>query len=197
MAPMPAPTSAPLPDEQLSPPPGLVQLFLGFLSVAVVAFGGVLPIARRALVERYRWISADEFTELMGLAQFLPGPNIVNLAVVVGGRFQGPLGSVVAFLGLTVVPAGIVVAASAVFTRYADITAVSDMLAGLAAAAAGMVIAMAARMAEPLWRRPRPHAIFIALATFAAMALLRMPMLLVMGTLVPLALALSWWAHRR
>jgi len=183
--------------EALAPPPGLVQLFIGFLSVAVVAFGGVLPIARRALVERYRWITSDEFTELMGLAHFLPGPNIVNLAVVVGGRFRGPLGSVAAFLGLTLVPASIVVTASVIFTRYAEVGVVSDMLAGLAAAAAGMVIAMAARMAEPLWRRPRPHAILTALAAFIAMTLLKMPMLLVMATLVPIALALSWWAHRR
>ncbi|MBB3770771.1 chromate transporter [Angulomicrobium tetraedrale] len=179
------------------PPPGLAQLFLGFLSVTVVAFGGVLPIARRALVERYRWVTPEEFTELIGLAQFLPGPNIVNLAVVVGGRFQGPLGALAAFLGLTLVPAVGVVLVSVVFTRYGDIGAVSSMLAGLAAAAAGLVIAMAARMAEPLWRHPRLHSSAIAIAAFLAMTLVSLPLAQVMAVLLPAALALSWWAHRR
>src|SRR5690349_6991365 len=112
----PAPTDSPS-----APDPGLLELFVGFLSVAMVAFGGVLPIARRALVERYRWLTPDEFTEVIGLAQFLPGPNIVNLSVVVGARFRGVPGAIAAVLGLTVVPAVGVVLAGVVFTRYADI----------------------------------------------------------------------------
>jgi len=187
-----------LPVEQpLNPPPGLTQLFLGFLSVAVVAFGGVLPIARRALVERLRWITPDEFTELVGLSQFLPGPNIINLSVVVGARFRGPAGAVAAFLGLTLVPAIGVIGAGVLFSRYADVRAISDMLAGMAAAAAGLLIAMGVRMAEPLWRQPRAHAILVAIAAFVAIAVLRLPLPIVMVILAPISVALSWWAHRR
>ncbi|MCS0494918.1 chromate transporter [Ancylobacter mangrovi] len=188
---------SPSPIEPLSPPPGLVQLFVGFLSVAVIAFGGVLPIARRALVERYRWITPDEFTELIGLAQFLPGPNIINLAIVVGGRFCGPAGSVVAFLGLVLVPGTGVVLASILFSHYADVQAVSDMLAGLAAAAAGLVLAMGVRMAEPIYRRPRVHTIAIAAAAFIAIAVLGLSLPVVMLTLGVISIALSWWVERR
>lgn len=185
------------PDSPSAPDPGLLELFVGFLSVAMVAFGGVLPIARRALVERYRWLTPDEFTEVIGLAQFLPGPNIVNLSVVVGARFRGVPGAIVAVLGLTVVPAVGVVLAGVVFTRYADIGAVSSMLAGLAAAAAGLIIAMGLRMAEPLWRRPRVHATLVALAAFVGVAVLQWSLPMVILALAPVSIGLSWWAERR
>lgn len=183
-------------DQGLRPPPGLVELFVGFLSVAVVAFGGVLPIARRAVVERYRWVTPEEFTELVGLSQFLPGPNIINLSIVLGGRFRGPAGAFAAFMGLTAVPAVVVVGVSVVFSHYADITAVSDALAGLAAAAAGLIISMGLRMAEPLWRRPTFHGIVIALAAFACIVLFGLPLPTVMLTLAPASVALAWWAMR-
>lgn len=179
------------------PDPGCAALFLGFLSVAVIAFGGVLPIARRALVERHRWLTADEFTELVGLSQFLPGPNIINLSVIVGARFRGVPGAISAFLGLTAVPAIGVVLAGMLFTRYADVAAVADMLAGLAAAAAGLVLAMAARMAEPLWRRPRPHAILIAVLALAGILATPLSLPVLMLVLAPLSILLSWWAERR
>ncbi len=92
-----AQSKPPQPDR---PDPGLAELFVGFLSIGVVAFGGVLPITRRAMVERYKWINEEEFIELLSLSQFLPGPNITNFAVVLGSRFRGPAGSVSAVLGL-------------------------------------------------------------------------------------------------
>ncbi|WAC28180.1 chromate transporter [Ancylobacter sp. SL191] len=190
-------TDAAPPGVPARPSPSCAALFLGFLSVAVVAFGGVLPIARRALVERHGWLTADEFTELVGLSQFLPGPNIINLSVIVGARFRGVPGAISAFLGLTAVPAVGVVLAGMAFTRYADIGAVSDMLAGLAAAAAGLVLAMAARMAEPLWRRPRPHTVLIALLAFIGIVATPLSLPVMMLVLAPLSILLSWWAERR
>lgn len=190
------PLPPPSPDEGLRPAPGLVELFLGFLSVAVIAFGGVLPIVRRAVVERYRWITPDEFTELVSFAQFLPGPNIINFSIVLGRRFRGPAGAAAACLGLTLVPAIGVVIAGAVFNHYADISAVPDMLAGLAAAAAGLVIAMAGRMAEPLWRHPSFRRTGIAIAAFIAIAIFGLSLPLVMLVLAPVSMALAWWALR-
>lgn len=185
------------PAVPLRPNPSCGALFLGFLSVTVIAFGGVLPIARRALVERHGWLTADEFTELVGLSQFLPGPNIVNLSVIVGARFRGVPGAISAFLGLTAAPAVGVVLAGMLFTRYADVGAVSDMLAGLAAAAAGLVLAMAARMAEPIWRRPRPHTILIAVLAFVGIVATPVSLPVLMLTLGPVSILLSWWAERR
>lgn len=176
------------------PPPGLGEIFFGFLSIAIVAFGGVLPIARRAVVERYRWITSEEFTELVGLAQFLPGPNIVNFSVVLGGRFRGPAGAVAAFLGLTAVPMIIVIGLSWVFTRYAEIGAVANVLSGLAAAAAGLVIAMAGRMAAPIWRHPTVRGVAVVLVAFVAIALFGLSLPMVMLALAPVSVALAWRA---
>lgn len=187
------------PPDITSPPetrprPGLAELFVGFLSIGVVAFGGVLPISRRALVERYKWITPEEFTELLAFAQFLPGPNITNLAVVLGSRFRGPAGSVSAVLGLTLVPAIMVIILGIVFTHYADVQALRGVVAGMAAAAAGLVISMVVRIAEPMWRRPTWRTWGIAGAGFAAVVVLGMPLVWVMLVLIPLSVALAWRA---
>src|SRR5262245_13561492 len=88
--------------------PSLAELFIGFMVVAVSAFGGVLPFARRMVVEQRRWLTGREFTNLLALGQFLPGPNIVNVSVCIGQRFHGWRGSVVAVLGMLAAPTAVV-----------------------------------------------------------------------------------------
>ncbi|GAA5241235.1 hypothetical protein BMMON2_40570 [Burkholderia mallei] len=78
----------------------VADLFAGFLGLGLISFGGALPFARRALVEERRWLSADEFTDLLGLCQFLPGGNVINLSVAVGMRFRGVPGAIAGLLGL-------------------------------------------------------------------------------------------------
>src|SRR5512143_4012986 len=90
--------------ELYKPPGGLAELFLGFLSIGMRSFGGVMPTAYRVMVEERRWISPVDFTETIGLCQFLPGPNIGNMSVVLGKRWFGWRGSSVGFIGLIVVP---------------------------------------------------------------------------------------------
>lgn len=185
------------PDAKLPPTrpdPGLAELFVGFLSIGVIAFGGVLPISRRALVERYKWISEEEFIELLSLSQFLPGPNITNLAVVLGSRFRGPLGSISAVLGLTLVPAVIVIILGVVFTHYNDVQALRGVVNGFAAAAAGLILSMVVRIAEPMWRRPTLRSWGITLAAFAGVAVIGVPLPYVMLVLGPLSIALAWRA---
>ena len=87
-------------------PPSERELFMAFLAIGLSAFGGALPWARRVLVERKRWMSPDAFNETLALCQALPGPNVVNLSVVVGARYAGPRGAASALLGLIGVPSG-------------------------------------------------------------------------------------------
>jgi chromate transporter len=187
-------TPQPKPPQPARPDPGLAELFVGFLSIGVIAFGGVLPITRRAMVERYKWINEEEFIELLALSQFLPGPNITNFAVVLGSRFRGPAGSVSAVLGLTLVPAVIVIILGIVFTHYANVQALGGVVAGFAAAAAGLVISMVVRIAEPMWRHPTLRTWGIALAAFAGVALIGFPLPWVMLVLAPLSVVLAWRA---
>ncbi len=168
----------------------LAVLFLGFLRVALSGFGGVLAWARRMIVEERRWLSDQDFTTMLSLCQFLPGPNIVNVSIYVGARFRGPLGSIAAFSGLMLAPMAIVLVLGALYTGFGRAEVVRGVFAGISPAAAGLVIAMAIKMAVPLW--PRPIALGFGLAAFGAVGVLRWPMIEVLAVLAPLSVLVAW-----
>ena len=134
--------------------PDLRALFLGFSAVGLSGFGGVLPFARRMLVEQKRWMSADEFNTQLGLCQFLPGPNVINLSVLVGKRYQGVAGAIVAPLGLLAAPLLIVLLLALAYDRWGDLPLAQSMLRGIAAAGCGLLFAMAWRMGTALKDKP-------------------------------------------
>lgn len=173
------------------------ELFAAFFSIAVSGFGGTLPFARRVLVERRSWLSPEEFTETLSLCQSLPGPNVVNMSIVVGARACGWPGSVAAFAGLVGAPVLIVISLGALYSRFGGIPEAKGALTGLGAAASGLVAATAARMAEPLLKsRPKVAAPFIATA-FLAVAVLRLPLVYVLLALAPVSIAAAWAWKRR
>ena len=170
--------------------PSLGELFAGFLGIGLFGFGGVLPWARRMVVEQRRWLTGAEFTDLLALCQFLPGPNVVNLAVALGARFRGAAGSLAALAGLLAAPVCVVILLGMAYGRYGHIPAVRHGFAGLSAAASGLVAAMAAKIAWPM--RARPEGAAVALCGFALIALLRLPLLPTMLGLVPVSVGLAW-----
>ena len=172
--------------------PSSRALFLAFFTAGVVAFGGALPMVRRMIVERQRWLTAAEFTDLLALCQFLPGPNAVNLTVAVGARFRGAPGALAALAGLLAAPMAIAIGLGSAYARYGELPLVHRAFAGLAAAAAGLVLAMACKIAWPL--RSRPVDMAVAAVAFTAIALVHLPLLPTMLALVPIGIALQ---HRR
>lgn len=176
-----------------APPPSRSQLFIGFLKLGLVSFGGALPHARRAIVEKQRWLSPDEFVELLGLCQFLPGGNIINLSVAVGMRFRGVSGALSALLGMVAGPSLIVVLLGMIYEHTQDDPRVRHMFTGLAAAAAGLLVSMAIRIVMPVLRKTRvaPAAALIAALAFIAIALLRFPLVPTMLVLMPLSVFLA------
>jgi chromate transporter len=170
-------------------------LFMSFLVVGLQGFGGVLPFARRMLVEQRGWLDDREFTEVLSLSQFLPGPNIVNVSIIVGNRFRGPMGAIAATLGLMLMPFVIVLALAALYARFADLAAVRGATNGVSAAATGLIIATGLKMARPLKGIPW-HIVMCAL-TFIAIALLRLPLLWVLAALAPISVAIARWMMRR
>lgn len=108
--------------------PSIAALFLGFFSVGMFGFGGVLPWARRMAVEQKRWMSAAEFTELLGLCQFLPGGNVMNVTIALGARFHGVPGAVVAFVGLMAAPVASVIALGMIYDRFSQVPTVRHAL---------------------------------------------------------------------
>jgi chromate transporter len=176
--------------------PSLLELTLAFAKVSLAGFGGILPWWRRMLVEERRWMTAEEFNKLFAMCQFLPGPNVVNMAAVFGLRLHGVVGSVSAVLALSAPPVALMIIAGILYARYGGAPGISGALAGLAAGVAGLMIATAIRMAEPLVRRrvgPEP---LVAIAAFVAIGLLRLPLVPVLAVLAPVSIALAWWVRR-
>lgn len=172
------------------PDPGLWDLFWGFCSASSSGFGGVLPWARRMVVEDRRWLTAAEFTDLLALCQFLPGPNVINLSVCLGARFRGVPGALAAFTGVLAVPMGMVMTLGVLYGRYGGNPMVAHAFRGLAAAASGLVLSTAWKIAAPL--RGRVMAIGVAVASFAAIALLHLPLLPALAVLVPASVLVQW-----
>src|SRR6202051_1165349 len=146
-------SSAPGATEPVTPPrPSLSELFIAYALLALYGFGGVLAWSRRMMVEERQWLTPEQFNETYALCSFLPGPNIVNFSVIFGSRFRGPPGAVAAFTGLLGPPMALVLIVGALYAHYGDLPVLRRMLTGVAAAAAGLLLATVAKMARPLFR---------------------------------------------
>jgi len=183
-----------------APKPSLSELFVAFAIIALLGFGGVLAWARRMMVEERRWMTAEEFNETYAVCNFLPGPNVVNLSVVFGSRVRGPLGSVVALAGLLIPPVVLVTLIGMLYARFGDLPAVRHMLAGMAAAAAGLIAATAAKMAGPLFKSRAIVGPVIALLTCAAVGVMQWSLPLVLVIVAPVSIMLAaanqYWRPR-
>jgi chromate transporter len=168
----------------------LSELFFGFLKVGVSGFGGVMPFARRMIVDQRRWLTEAEFLDVLSLAQFLPGPNIVNASVIIGRRFQGVPGSVAATAGLMLMPLFIVLLLATLYAHYAQVDAVRNALGAMSASASGLILATALKLARPI--RSSAWQVAIAAGVFVAIALLRVPLVWVLAVVCPVALGFAW-----
>jgi chromate transporter len=169
--------------------PDVAELFTGFFILGLTGFGGVLPLSRRMMVEKRGWLSSAEFTDLLGLCQFLPGGNIINMSVAVGLKFRGIAGAFASILGLIAAPTAVVIALGVVYDRFENEPTVRHVFGGLAAAAAGLLISMAIKIAWPL-RRDAAGLLIGALCVLA-IAVLRLPLLPTLLTLAPLSIFLK------
>jgi chromate transporter len=188
--PLPTPDSSHISPRRIGP----LALFLGFTEIAVSGFGGTLPWSYRTLVETRRWLTDREFMEMLALGQLLPGPNICNVAVMVGWRFAGYGGAAAALAGLVIMPFVFMVVVGFLYVRYGETRLAQQALTGMSAVAAGLVLATGLKMLPALPRRWLP-ASFGVLA-FVGVGLLRLPLLGVLLVLAPAAIALAWRASR-
>jgi chromate transporter len=188
---------SPIEGEGVRPRPTELDLFLGFLSASVRGFGGVFVMGRRMLVEERRWLTPEEFLELLGVCQFLPGANIVNLSVAVGQRFRGWKGSLAALAGILGLPAALSVVLAALFLRYASVPQVAHAMGAVAAAAAGLVIGAALKMAEPVFRKDWVLGVPVALLTLGLAAVLRWPLPAVLLSMAGAGTAIAWARRAR
>lgn len=165
--------------------PNCWQLAVAFGTVGATGFGGVLPWARRMVVDQRHWLTDREFAELLPLAQLLPGPNVANIATVLGRRFQGPRGAAAAVAGLYFCPTIIIILIGFAYARWGQTALVQHLLSGLMPAATGLVIATALRLLAGLQRHW--STLTFAAATFIGSFVFGLPLLLVLGVLGPCA----------
>jgi chromate transporter len=178
-------------ETPVAPPKDLRDLFTGFFWIGARSFGGVLPWAYRTMVEERRWMTHADFTETIGLCQFLPGPNIGNASVVLGKRWFGLAGSIVAFLGLMALPFVWVLGLFVLYNDLSSNAALRSIVTGVGAVGAGLFIGTAIKLGRPLVKKPA--ALTLIAACFLLAALARVSLLVV----IPGALALALFAARR
>ena len=176
--------------EEDRPQVSALALFLTFSRVSLSSFGGAMFWTRRALVEQQRWLTDRQFVELLTLGQLLPGPNVLNVTVMVGYRFGGWTGAAAAAAGFLGWPCLVVIGMGVLYQQYGSLTHVQQALGGMASVAAGLLLATVIKLATVLPRRWRPW-LFGVLA-FVAVGVMRWPLLWVMGALAPLAVFAAW-----
>ena len=176
-------------------PTSNADLFFSFNWLALQGFGGVLAVVQRELVEKKKWLTLEEFVEDWSVAQILPGPNVINLALMIGGKHFGWRGALSALAGLLLVPTILVLIIASAITGVADSEAMQGALRGMGAVSAGLIMATGIKMLPALKTNPMGLVACIALAiiTFFAIAIWRLPLSWVLLTLGPLA---SLWAWR-
>lgn len=235
------PIDLPQPATEEARPPqtiGPSQIFFAFSSLALSGFGGVMPFAYRALVERRQWVSPREFAGLLAIAQVLPGPTIGNMSVMVGQRYAGFAGACAALAGMIAGPSLIVIALGIAWQHYGNLPSVKHALAGMSAVAIGLILAIAVKMGIALFKpEPRPAAdmdglkaadanaaaalaveatappdsaapvvatarywttrrlaqMALCALAFAGVGLMRWPLVVVVASLAPFAIALAWF----
>jgi chromate transporter len=178
-----------MPQTDVAPPKTLPELFLGFLSIGVRSFGGVLPWAHRVMVEERRWLTQADFAETVGLCQVLPGPNIGNASIILGRRWFGLAGSAVAFLGLFGFPFFWVIGLAALYAEAASYPLVKAVVTGVGVAGAGLFIGTALRLGRALVAKPA--GIALVAACFVAVGVARVSLFYVLPAAAVLALAAS------
>jgi chromate transporter len=164
------------------------------LKIGLLGFGGVMPWARRVFVDERHWLNDREFAELIGMCQVLPGPNVVNLAVIIGSRAQGPVGALLALTGILFVPVVVVLVLAIFYASVAQNVWARNAMAAASAAGAGLILGTATRLL--IQTRPPARGLVMGGAAFVSIGVLQWPLLWVLPALVALAIAWEWRAAR-
>jgi len=185
----------PASDERpVAPPSSAFELFVGFAGLSLQSFGGAIAFMERTVVQRRRWLSAEDFLGVYAISQVLPGPTGISFCVLLGDRFLGWRGAAAATAGFLLVPAVLVLSLASLFQHYQYLPWLQGALHGMGAASVGLITRTACRMAPGLLGHR--VAIGVAVLTFCAVGLLRLPVNLVVATLGVASVAWAWRSDR-
>ena len=182
------------PTPQRPRPRDLRELFWSLTFLALQGFGGVLAVVQRELVEKRQWLSNEEFMEDWAVAQIMPGPNVINLSIMLGERYFGWRGALVGACGMLTVPMLLVIGLTLIYAQFASHPAVAGALRGMGAVAAGLVLGTGIKLSVGLVGHPLPLWLGwgLALAAFGMMVWLQWPLWWVLPIVGGLGCALTW-----
>ena len=182
--------SSPDPGEQPAPRHriGPLRLLLVFSQVILSGFGGVAPFAYRAFVERRRWLTSAEFSEIFAFGQIMPGPAVTNFALTMGYRDRGAIGAIAAVTGMVTLPVLLMMLIGMTYSEYGNLPQVRNALTGMSTVTAGLVVATALKMGSGMHRRHRT----LLLAAFFGFGVMRWPFLAVIGVTATAGIFLAW-----
>jgi chromate transporter len=184
-----------MPEElPLNRPQSKTDLFWSFTILALQGFGGVLAVVQRELVERKRWMTPAQFVEDWAVAQILPGPNVINFCLMIGGRYFGLAGALAALAGMLAAPTAVLLVLALAFGSVADLAWAQGALRGMGAVAAGLIAATGIKLIPALKSNPVGIGVSAAimLGTFIGVSLLRWPLIWVLLGIGSLACG---WAY--
>ncbi|WP_431272944.1 chromate transporter [Variovorax ureilyticus] len=176
-------------------PQSVRDLFFSFTWLALQGFGGVLAVVQREMVEKKRWLTPDEFLEDWAVAQVLPGPNVINLALMIGDRHFGLRGAIAALAGMLTVPLGVILVLAVLYAHYAGNPQVAGGLRGMGAVAGGLIAATGIKLIPALRKHPLGFATCLGIVAlvFSAIALARVPLGWVLIIVGGVACVWTWW----
>lgn len=167
--------------------------------LALQGFGGILAVARHEFVEREGWLDEAEFLELLGAAQVLPGPNVINLALMLGEQHFGWRGVLAVLGGMLLVPGALGLALASVALAHVQAPGVQGALRGMGLVAAGLLLGTGWKLLPPLRRSSLGAlpAFGLAAAALALSAVLRWPLVWVVLSVGGCGMAWAAWVQRR
>jgi chromate transporter len=184
-----------MPDFKRAGPASPSDLFWSFTWLALQGFGGVLAIVQHELVDKKQWLTREEFIEDWAVAQILPGPNVVNLSLMIGDRYFGLPGALMALAGMLTFPLMVVLALAAIFSGISDLPGVQGALRGMGAVAAGLIAATGIKLIAALQKNVMGALAcsLLAALTFVAVALMRVPLVWVLLLVGGVACTWAYW----
>ncbi len=166
----------------LNQPRSKTDLFVSFTWVALQGFGGVLAVIQRELVEKKRWMTREQFVEDWAVAQIMPGPNVVNLSLMIGGRYFGLAGALTGLAGMLTAPLCVVLLLAVAFGGVSDQAWAPGALRGMGAVSAGLIAAVGLKLIGALRGNPMgmPVCLALAAASFVGVGVMRWPLVMVL-----------------
>lgn len=185
--------------QELNHPRSKTELFVVFTILALQGVGGVLAVVQNELVERRKWMTKAQFVEEWSVAQVMPGPNVVNLCLMIGGKYFGIAGALAAVCGLICGPLVLVLGLAIFFGGVADNPVAQGALKGMGAVSAGLVIATGLKLSSTLPKNPMGlwAAISFAVLSFASVGIFRLPLAWVLLGLGSVACLITYRALKQ